>query len=100
METMKDMLGEGDSNKKHPAFTAADRKQIKMGVDVEKEHTKDPAVAKKIAEDHIAEHPATPGKPGYYDKLEGMEDELEEIAKKAFYEELNKIGGFIAQRSF
>jgi len=37
--------------------------QLKMGVEVEKEHTDDPAVAKKIAKDHLSEDKL------YYEKL-------------------------------
>lgn len=32
-----------------------DPEQLKMGIEVEKEHTDDPAVAKKIAKDHLEE---------------------------------------------
>lgn len=38
--------------------------QIKKGIKVEKEHTRDPKLAKKIAMDHLVEDPK------YYDKLE------------------------------
>ena len=100
MESMKDFMREGESNKPHRAFTADDLKQISMGTKVEMEHTKDPVVAKKIAKDHVSEHPTVHGKPGYYDELEGMEEKLEEIAKKAFYNELQKIGAASASRTF
>ena len=32
-----------------------DPEQLKAGIEVEKEHTDDPAVAKKIAKDHLGE---------------------------------------------
>ena len=48
--------------------------QIKKGVEVEMEHTKDRTVAREIALDHLAEDPK------YYDKLTKLELE-EEIIK-------------------
>ena len=44
-----------------------DQKQVKMGIQVEKEHTNDPAIAEKIAKHHLAEDPK------YYTKLKKME---------------------------
>jgi hypothetical protein len=41
--------------------------QLKKGIAVEMEHLDDPAVAEKIARDHLEEL------PDYYDKLEKME---------------------------
>lgn len=46
-----------------------DAEQIKMGIEVEKEHTDSPALAKEIAKDHLAEI------PDYYTRLKKMEDE-------------------------
>ncbi len=37
--------------------------QLRMGIEVEKEHTDDPEVAEKIARDHLVEDPE------YYTKL-------------------------------
>jgi len=37
--------------------------QLRQGIEVEKEHTDDPAIAEKIARDHLAEDPE------YYTKL-------------------------------
>lgn len=34
-----------------------DAKQLEMGIKIESEHTKDPAIAKMIAKDHLTEHP-------------------------------------------
>jgi len=45
-----------------------DANQIKMGIDVEKEHTDDPTIAVEIAKDHLAEI------PDYYTRLKEMED--------------------------
>jgi len=49
-----------------------DSKQLKLGIDVEKEHTDDPDVAKSIAKDHLAEI------PDYYDRLLKMEKEAKQ----------------------
>lgn len=46
---------------------AFDQKQIQKGVKVEQEHTKNKALAKEIAKDHLSEF------SDYYDRLEKME---------------------------
>jgi len=46
-----------------------DAEQLNMGVEVEKEHTDDPELAKEIAKDHLAEI------GNYYDLLKKMESE-------------------------
>ena len=46
-----------------------DSKELAMGIDVEKEHTDNPAIAKEIAKDHLAEI------PDYYTRLKKMEEE-------------------------
>lgn len=46
-----------------------DSKQLKMGIEVEYEHTDDPKIAKAIAKDHLAEC------SDYYTRLKKMEDE-------------------------
>lgn len=43
------------------------KKQLKMGIEVEKEHTDDPKLSKNIAKDHLAEL------PDYYTRLRKME---------------------------
>jgi hypothetical protein len=50
--------------------------QLGMGIKVEMEHTKDPAIAKEIAKDHLSEDPE------YYTKLQkaGLADELKGTA--------------------
>jgi len=47
----------------------ADPKELKMGIKIELEHTKDKDLSKKIALDHLAEI------PNYYTLLEKMEEE-------------------------
>lgn len=44
------------------------KKEIKMGLKVEKEHTNNPKIAKEITKDHLEEDPK------YYDRLKVMED--------------------------
>jgi hypothetical protein len=46
-----------------------DPKELAMGIDVEKEHTDNPELAKRIALDHLAEI------PDYYTRLDKMEKE-------------------------
>lgn len=46
-----------------------DPKQLKMGMEVEKEHTDNPALTIQIAKDHLIEI------PDYYTRLKKMEDE-------------------------
>jgi hypothetical protein len=64
----------GEANKKdQKVFNAKD---LEKGIKVEYEHTlgkseEDRKIAKKIAQDHLAEHPK------YYDALADMEQELE-----------------------
>ena len=53
--------------KKHDVKKTTLEKQLKKGVEVEKEHVKNPESRKEIAMDHIAENPK------YYDKLEKLE---------------------------
>ena len=46
-----------------------DPKELKMGIEVEREHTSDPKIAERIAKDHLAEI------PDYYTRLAVMEEE-------------------------
>ena len=50
-----------------------DPNELAMGIKVEKEHTADPAIAEKIARDHLAEF------PDYYTRLTKMEAEAKAI---------------------
>lgn len=54
------------------------KKEMDMGKSVEKEHTSDPEIAKRIAKDHVAEI------PDYYTRLNEMEEEAEREKKAAF----------------
>lgn len=53
-----------------------DPEQLRMGIEVEKEHTEDEEIAKRIAKDHLDEF------PDYYTRLKKMEDQ----AKKELHE--------------
>jgi hypothetical protein len=46
-----------------------DAEQLKMGIEIEKEHTKSNLIAKLITKDHLKEDPK------YYSKLKKMENE-------------------------
>lgn len=65
-----------DIAKKHGVDVSIINNQIKMGVKVEVEHTKDKNVAAEIAKDHLTETPF------YYDYLEEMEKEFKENYKE------------------
>lgn len=54
------------------------KKQLRMGIKVEMEHTSSPKVAKRIALDHLREFP---GKP-YYTELAKLEKKLKRNVKK------------------
>ena len=61
---LSDLIHEGRSKN----FTGSyDPKQLAMGIEVEKEHLPYPAIAEKIAKDHLAEL------PDYYTRLKKME---------------------------
>lgn len=53
---------------KHVPLNKFDPEQIKMGLEVEKEHTDDPWEALQIAKDHLSEI------PDYYTRLKKMEE--------------------------
>ena len=61
----EDELSGGFADKKSP--DDFDQEQLKMGIEVEMEHTGDPDLAKEIAMDHLAEI------PDYYTRLAQME---------------------------
>lgn len=64
-EKIKGGLADGKPDSKYS------KEQLEDGVKVEREHTKNPALAKEIAKDHLEEHPK------YYTHLEKMESELD-----------------------
>jgi len=68
----KDILPGGLADDAPPVDAAA----LARGIAIEMEHTDDPAIAKEIAADHLAEF------PDYYDALEQMEASLRSRASK------------------
>ncbi|HQF37297.1 MAG TPA: hypothetical protein PLL26_06710 [Candidatus Dojkabacteria bacterium] len=62
-------LLKGVGKHKEVPVTEFDPEQIKMGLEVEKEHTDSEAIAQQIVKDHLAEI------PDYYTRLKKMEDE-------------------------
>lgn len=84
--------------KKHNVNLAHIHKQLKMGIDVEKEHTSDPVIAREIALDHLGEH------PDYYTRLKKVE-KLKEAVKSVFVKPntiymYNNSGKQIGAKSF
>lgn len=63
------LLKGGNMNEKQLDIATISPQQLEQGASVEMEHTPDPAVAKKIALDHLAEI------PDYYTRLAKMEAE-------------------------
>jgi hypothetical protein len=60
-------LSVNDIAKKHKVSVDHIEKQVRMGMEVEKEHTKHPDAAREIALDHLREL------PDYYSRLKKME---------------------------
>jgi len=61
-----------------------DPDQLAQGIEVEMEHTKDPAMAREIAKDHLAEH------GDYYTRLKKMEDEAEKAKESSWSKLANR----------
>ena len=66
---MVEFLSQGRSVTKNFTEKNADPKELTMGIGVELEHTKNKAIAKRIALDHLSEIPT------YYSRLKKMEAE-------------------------
>jgi hypothetical protein len=95
---MSEIMKGGKSKGKMPEGVPPE--DVKRGTAIEKEHTSDPEVAKKITADHTTEF------KGYYNKRFGLpafEKHLETMKKTggvlcfedAFVDELDKMGGVI-----
>lgn len=67
--------------------------QLRMGIEVEKEHTDDPKKAKEIAKDHLEEHPQ------YYSALKKMEAQLEREKRANGGEEEGTPGKLIPKKT-
>lgn len=72
MSLAKDLIPGGLADKVKSGF---DPDQLRKGIKVEMEHTKDPDLAREIAQDHLTEDPK------YYDHL----DKMEKMYNKALY---------------
>lgn len=91
----EDQIKGGKADKKKSSDF--DPEQLKMGIEVEQEHTDDKKLAKEIAMDHLTEFPT------YYTELKKMEKKLEKDAAKKPSEtdpEEVKIGDEILERVF
>jgi hypothetical protein len=66
-------LGDGKKDKD------VDKKQLEMGIEVEKEHTPDLQTRKEIAKDHLTEN------DNYYTYLDNMEKKMDSEEKKASF---------------
>lgn len=82
-EQLQGGVGDGksieDIAKKHNVSVEQISAQLKKGIEVEMEHTSDPAKAEEIAKDHLTE------RPDYYVQLEKMEQKpisTEELTKR------------------
>ena len=64
---LSDILAQGKRSKEPSKQLKGN--EIDMGMGVEKEHTSNPMIAKRIAEDHLTEI------PDYYTRLKKMEEE-------------------------
>ena len=65
-----EILRSGKMNESGFDITQIDPEQLSMGMEIEKEHTPNDAIAKKIALDHLAEI------PDYYARLAQMEEQF------------------------
>jgi hypothetical protein len=73
---MGSIFAAGFANKEGFTEKDADPKELKMGIEVEMEHTTDPLISKRISLDHLAEI------PDYYTRLAKMEKEGEAAKEK------------------
>ena len=69
-------LLKGVGKHKEVPVTNFDPEQVKLGLEIEKEHSDSPAIAQQIVKDHLAEI------PDYYTRLNKMEDEAKKSMGK------------------
>jgi hypothetical protein len=69
---LSSFLSFGRFNEEGKKESDFDSEQIRMGIEVEYEHTKNPIISKRITLDHLTEF------PDYYTRLKKMEDEAKE----------------------
>ena len=65
-------LANGRANEKGITEEDVDPEELKMGIEIEHEHTTDEETAKRIALDHLAEHLDS----DYYSRLKQMEEKM------------------------
>jgi hypothetical protein len=82
-------LNDGRANEKGFKEEDADPEQVKMGIEIEHEHSPDRATAKRITLDHLAENPKSP--LPYYTALVWMEKLMESLSKMSKEEAEAKI---------
>jgi hypothetical protein len=75
IQERKDLLKGGLADKSKPSDF--DPKQLAMGIEVEREHSSNPKIAREVAMDHLKEI------PDYYTRLKAMEKEAESRAEKS-----------------
>lgn len=73
MDKFQDQVGGGLGDRARPSDFDVD--QLKMGIEVEMEHTDDPYIALEITLDHLTEA------EDYYARLDEMESEAEKQAR-------------------
>ena len=83
-----------DVVKKHDSALADIKKELKIGIKIELEHTKSKEIAEEIALDHLYEF------PDYYTRLKDMENEAEKDLKEgkenitAYAKRMRELAGY------
>jgi predicted nucleic acid-binding Zn-ribbon protein len=80
-----DIFDAGKSVERGVTEKDVDPKELARGIEIEKEHTNNPKIAKKITLDHLSEIPGKKRKAkkgGYNTRLDKMEKEAEEDGDK------------------
>ena len=89
---MADKMSIEDIAKKHGVEVSMVQKELKMGIEVELEHTNDKKLAEEIASDHLVEF------PDYYTVLLYMEKVKEEAIEEELPEDLCPFAYRIAKK--
>ena len=71
-ELLGSFFGAGRAKEKGITENDVNPDQLRMGIEVEMEHTSNPIIAKRIAMDHLSEH----NNSDYYTRLKKMEKEM------------------------
>jgi len=89
-EYVYSLVGKTAQKHEHVPDEQFDQEQLRMGIEVEKEHTDDPEKAKEIAKDHLSEF------SDYYTRLKKMEEK----AKEAYYVEAYKVAADLMEDAY